>query len=122
MIKQIYLLLIKLQYIENQEQSASQAQQEAMEQETEFRDREISTDEQANLINLILGMAKVQAQGEKDNKKVATSIMQMDQGDRHKMADLMQSLVEMAQEYKLAKEQAKVKENVQRQQAQTKKP
>lgn len=96
-----------LEYIDNQEQSAAESQQEAMDAEMDFKDREIAVDEQANLIDFVTSMAKIQQAAAKDDKKQQTDAAKMLMEDKHAYMEMMATMAEMAKDYKIAKEQAK---------------
>lgn len=96
-----------LEYIDRQEQSAQEAQQQQVEQEADFRDREIAVDEQSNLIDFITEMAKIKHMNEKDDKRMISDAAKLAAEDKKAMLDMMLSLAEMAKDYKVAKEQAK---------------
>jgi hypothetical protein len=83
-----------LQYIEQQMQQQSEQQQTVMQAEMQFKDREIKVDEQKNMLDFVLGMAKINATEEKDKGKLVAEFAALDMQQRQSIA---QFLVDMTQ-------------------------
>jgi len=96
-----------IQYIEQQEQGQMEAAQQAAEEESEFRDREIAVDEQSNLMEFVADMAKIRHMNEKDDKKMAMDAVKTRQNEMQANKDMIMQIMQMAQQYKIAKESAK---------------
>jgi hypothetical protein len=101
-----------LEYIDSQEQSAQQAQQEQTEKEAEFRDREIAVDEQANLMEFITDMAKLTQAREKESIRAANSQAQMALDNEDSVRNLMSNLMAVAKDYSVAKQQAQAQKEM----------
>ena len=96
-----------LEYIARQEQAAAKQQEELQALEAEFKDREIQVDEKRNEIDFILGMAKIKHMNEKDDKKAQMDLVKMQADEAQQFREMMMQVAQMAQDYKIAKEQAK---------------
>jgi hypothetical protein len=71
-----------LDYIRKQEAAQAEKQEKMENLEIQFKDREISDDEQQTENDLLLGMAKIKQAAEKDEKNMKTKYAQLDQQDK----------------------------------------
>ena len=67
-----------IEYIQRQQQSGAEQQQQAMEMEADFKDREIGVDEQKNIMKFLTDMLKIEQMGNKDDKKQVTDFAKLD--------------------------------------------
>lgn len=90
-----------------QQQEAEQEQQDAvMRQEIDFKDREISVDEQKNVLEFITDMAKINQMEVKDKQKMAMDLMDLDAGERQRITDFMSQVMQTVAQVNMAKENA----------------
>lgn len=87
-----------LKYIDNVEKSQSQQTQQAMQAEMQFRDREISIDEQRNLIQFITSMAKVEQMSDKDKMKLMTEFIKLDLQNKSDLRTFMSNMYNILSE------------------------
>jgi hypothetical protein len=83
-----------LEYIRQQQEAESAQQQEMVQTEIAFKDREIKVDETKNIMDFMLGMAKVKHMAEKDEKAMLTKFGDL---DTRKQASILQFASQMAQ-------------------------
>lgn len=95
-----------LAYIDAQQQAAMEQQEEIKNLEVEFKDREIKVDEQRNIMDFTLGLAKISHMGEKDQKSMITKFAGL---DVEKQVAMLKFISEMAS-VEASKEVAKSKE------------
>jgi hypothetical protein len=60
--------------------------------EIEFKDREIKVDEQRNIMDFMLGMAKISHMGEKDQKSMITKFAALDVQQQAAMLQFISSI------------------------------
>ena len=94
-----------LEYINQQQQAASEQEEEMKNLEVEFKDREIKVDEQRNVMDFMLGMAKISHMTEKDQKSMITKFAALDVQQQQAMLQFIASI-----SAKATKESAKSKE------------
>jgi len=95
-----------LEYINQQQQAASEQEEEMKNLEVEFKDREIKVDEQRNVMDFMLGMAKISHMTEKDQKSMITKFAALDVQQQQAMLQFIASM----ESAKATKESAKSKE------------
>jgi hypothetical protein len=67
-----------IEYINQQQQSQSQEQEEMKQVEIGFKDREIKVDEQKNVMDFMVDLAKIKQMSEKDEKAMITKFKGME--------------------------------------------
>jgi len=95
------------EYINSQQQAQTEEQEEMKQLEIAFKDREIKVDEQRNMLDFVLGLAKINQQADKDDKKMVTSMMQLDAEQRRSIAQFIVDMAGVMQQADAAAEQAK---------------
>jgi hypothetical protein len=83
-----------LEYIRQQEEAEAMQQQEEVEKEDQFRDREISVDEQKNEMDFMIDMAKLKQMAEKDEKAMATKFAQMKQDEKSEAVNIAMQIMQ----------------------------
>jgi hypothetical protein len=106
-----------MEYIKQQNEAAAQQQQQAMELEASFKDRELSVKESQNQLDMILGMAKIDQMEAKDDKKLAMDIARLDHEKRKSIAEFAIQLIQALnqariEETKIQAEEEKVRQQV----------
>jgi len=97
------------QYIQSQQQAESQQQQEMMEAEMGFKDREIAVKEQSNMIELLLGIAKVNTTETKDQGKLAAEFRNLDMEEQRTIAEFVINLTKLMTESQLKAKEIETK-------------
>jgi hypothetical protein len=95
-----------LEYI-NQQQAAQQQQQEALARiEMQFKDREIKVDEEKNMLEFMVDMAKIKQMSEKDEKKMISDFQKMSIEEQNNLMQYVAQMAAVAQQAIAAKQQA----------------
>jgi hypothetical protein len=95
-----------LEYID-QQQAAQQQQQEALARiEMQFKDREIKVDEEKNMLEFMVDMAKIKQMSEKDEKKMISDFQKMSIEEQNNLMQYVAQMAAVAQQAIAAKQQA----------------
>ena len=103
-----------LTYIDQQQQAESEKEDEMKNLEVEFKDREIKVDEQKNIMDFTLGIAKISHMTEKDQKSMITKFAGLDVQKQTAMLTFVSDMANVAATKEAAKSKEKegVKKNV----------
>jgi uncharacterized coiled-coil protein SlyX len=86
-----------IEYINQQQQGQQDKEERMIELESQFKDREIAVDEQSNLINFVLGVAKIEHMSTKDKLNVMVEGMKLaaesEQADNDNATKLLTELI-----------------------------
>ena len=96
-----------LSYIDQQQQAASEQEEEMKNLEIEFKDREIKVDEQKNIMDFTLGIAKISHMTEKDQKSMITKFAGLDVQKQTAMLKFVSEMASVEATKEAAKTQAK---------------
>lgn len=89
-----------LNYISSAEKSQSEQVQQSVQAELEFRDREIGVDEQANLIDFITSMAKIDHMETKDKLKLISDFAKLKEQTKVNLRSFLTSMLSITSEEK----------------------
>lgn len=81
-----------LEYIQGQQQAQTEAQEQMAQAEMQFKDRELSNEEQKTILEFLVDVAKLNQQAEKDEKKMLTADQQVAQADRKALLDFISQI------------------------------
>jgi hypothetical protein len=85
-----------LEYIEQQQTQAAEEKDAVMGAELEFKDRELSNDEQKTILDFLIDVAKVNQMAEKDEKKLVGTAAQIEQADNKALLDMITKITTAA--------------------------
>jgi hypothetical protein len=83
-----------IEYINNQQQAASEKEDQMMQTQVGLETEKISVDKEKNQIDLILGMAKINQMGNKDDKSLFAKMAQLDVAERNNMAEFALGIIQ----------------------------
>lgn len=87
-----------LQFIQQSNEQASAQQEEMVQKETAFKEKELSLQEQKIINDFILGMAKINQMADKDAKKMQQSVMSMSLQEQRDFLTYVQQMASVAQQ------------------------
>lgn len=82
-----------IEFINSQQQAQQQMQQKQMESEMEFKDREVSAEENRDQMDFVVDMLKIKQMANKDDKKMITSFAQLDQQSKQMLANFTSQMI-----------------------------
>jgi len=97
-----------LEYIQQQQESQAKQQEEMQQLEVQFKDREISNDEQETENDLLLGIAKIKQASEKDEKSMKTKLAALSQQEQASLRDAAIQVLEADQQMEEAEQELKI--------------
>jgi hypothetical protein len=83
-----------LAYIQQQQMGMQEQQQQMVAMEAQFKDREIKVDEQRNMLEFMVDMAKIKQMAEKDEKKMVSDFSKL---SVEQQSNILQFAAQMAQ-------------------------
>lgn len=102
-----------LQYIQGQQEAVQQQQQEQMAAQMQIEQGKIKVQEDKNVLDFILGSAKIDQMESKDDKKMVLDVARLDQEKRMKLAEFALQLIQALnqnrmEQLKIGQEEMKV--------------
>lgn len=85
-----------MQYIQQQQQSQAEQQDQMIQLEAQFKDREIQVDETKNKMDFMVDMTKIMQMSEKDEKSMATKMAQMNTSERANVMNFAAQMLQLA--------------------------